>query len=120
MMRLQGHVSEFAVFGIDYDTPDGTAVRDFIHVSDLAAAHVLAVQVLTNGHPSGAYNLGTGFGYSVKEGLKAIAAERTRELPFDVREPRAGDPPSLRANPTSPERELRRKPRESELPTRTR
>src|SRR5258708_36963132 len=99
MMRLQGHVSEFAVFGIDYDTPDGTAVRDFIHVSDLAAAHVLAVQVLTNGHPGGVYNLGTGFGYSVKEVLNAIAAESAQQGPFHVRERRAADPPLLLANP---------------------
>lgn len=117
MMRLQGHVSEFAVFGIDYDTPDGTAVRDFIHVSDLAAAHVLAVQVLTNGHPGGVYNLGTGFGYSVKEVLNAIAAESAREVPFDVRERRAGDPPVLVANPKAAERELGFRPRYSDLRT---
>ena len=117
MMRLQGHVSEFAVFGIDYDTPDGTAVRDFIHVSDLAAAHVLAVQVLTNGHPGGVYNLGTGFGYSVKEVLNAIAAESAREVPFDVRERRAGDPPILVANPKAAERELGFRPRYSDLRT---
>src|ERR1700694_5285689 len=66
MMRLQGPVSEFSVFGIDYDTPDGAAVRNYIHVSDLAAAHILGLHVLTDGHSGGIYNLGTGFGFSVK------------------------------------------------------
>jgi UDP-glucose-4-epimerase GalE len=117
MMRLQGHVSEFSVFGNDYDTPDGTAVRDYIHVSDLAAAHVLGVKVLTDGHPGRIYNLGTGLGYSVRQVLSAIAAETGREVPFDVRERRAGDPPILVANPNLVERELGFKPRYSNLQT---
>jgi UDP-glucose-4-epimerase GalE len=60
MMALQGHVGDFAVFGDDYDTPDGTAIRDYIHVTDLAAAHLLALKLLLQGHSGGAYNLGTG------------------------------------------------------------
>jgi UDP-glucose-4-epimerase GalE len=75
MMRLQEHVAEFSVFGADYDTPDGTAIRDYIHVGDLAAAHVLGLRMLTDGHPGGVYNLGTGIGYSVKQVLTAIAEE---------------------------------------------
>lgn len=58
MMALQGHVADFAVFGDDYDTPDGTAIRDYIHVTDLAAAHVLALKQLMQGHRGGAFNLG--------------------------------------------------------------
>ena len=79
MMALQGHVADFAVFGDDYDTPDGTAIRDYIHVTDLAAAHVLALKLLLQGHAGGAFNLGTGIGFSVREILAAIAAETGRD-----------------------------------------
>ena len=75
MMAIQGHINDFAVFGTDYPTPDGTAIRDYIHVSDLAEAHVAALQHLLAGKPGGAFNLGTGSGYSVKQVLDAIAAE---------------------------------------------
>ena len=81
MMAIQGHISDFAVFGTDYDTPDGTAIRDYIHVSDLADAHVLALRRLIAGGAGGAFNLGTGQGYSVKQVLDAIAAETGRRLP---------------------------------------
>ena len=54
MMALQGHVADFAVFGDDYDTPDGTAIRDYIHVTDLATAHMLALELLIKGHTGGA------------------------------------------------------------------
>src|SRR5260370_19088041 len=71
MMALQGHVADFAVFGDDYDTPDGTAIRDYIHVTDLAAAHLLALNLLLQGHRGGAFNLGTGTGFSVRQILTA-------------------------------------------------
>ncbi len=90
MMALQGHVADFAVFGDDYDTPDGTAIRDYIHVTDLAAAHVLALKLLMQGHTGGAFNLGTGTGFSVREILSAIAAETGREVPHVVKPRRAG------------------------------
>ena len=66
MMALQGHVPDFAVFGDDYATPDGTAIRDYIHVTDLAAAHVLALKLLLDGHSGGVFDLGTGKGFSVR------------------------------------------------------
>src|ERR1700744_2120010 len=75
MMALQGHVDDFMVYGDDYDTPDGTAVRDYIHVNDLAAAHVQALRLLIQGHQGGAFNLGTGNGFSVREILETIADE---------------------------------------------
>ena len=75
MMAIQGYLSDFAVFGSDYPTPDGTAIRDYIHVSDLAEAHVAALTRIAKWKPNGAYNLGTGRGYSVKQVLEAIAAE---------------------------------------------
>src|SRR5262245_31035017 len=80
MMALQGHVADFAVFGDDYATPDGTAIRDYIHVSDLAAAHVLALKLLLQGHGGGVFNLGTGMGFSVRQILAAIAAETGRAV----------------------------------------
>jgi UDP-glucose 4-epimerase len=101
MMALQGHVADFAVFGDDYDTPDGTAIRDYIHVTDLAAAHVLALKLLLRGHCGGALNLGTGTGFSVREILGAIAAETGRKVPHVVKPRRPGDPTYLVADPTA-------------------
>src|ERR1700681_1563481 len=75
MMALQGHIGDFAVFGDDYDTPDGTAIRDYIHVADRAAAHLFRLKLLLQGHSGGAVNLGTGTGFSVRQILSAIAAE---------------------------------------------
>jgi UDP-arabinose 4-epimerase len=99
LMALQGHVSDFAIFGQDYDTPDGTAVRDYIHVNDLAEAHIAALKLLTAGNAGGAFNLGTGVGYSVKQILDAILAETGRAVPVVVKARRAGDPEILVADP---------------------
>jgi UDP-glucose-4-epimerase GalE len=101
MMALQGHAADFAVFGDDYDTPDGTAIRDYIHVTDLATAHLSALQLLMHGHSGGAFNLGTGKGFSVREILSAIAAETGREVPHVVKPRRSGDPTYLVADPTA-------------------
>jgi UDP-glucose-4-epimerase GalE len=117
MMALQGHVSDFAVFGDDYDTPDGTAIRDYIHVTDLAAAHVLALQLLMQGHSGGIFNLGTGAGFSVREILAAIAAETGREVPHVIKPRRAGDPTYLVADPTASRETLKFKPTHSDLAT---
>src|ERR1044071_273370 len=117
MMALQGHLADFAVFGDDYDTPDGTAVRDYIHVSDLATAHVLAVRLLLQGHAGGAFNLGTGTGYSVREILTAIAAETGREVPHVVKPRRSGDPTYLVAVPSAARATLNFRPAYSDLAT---
>jgi UDP-glucose-4-epimerase GalE len=117
MMALQGHVGDFAVFGTDYDTPDGTAIRDYIHVSDLAAAHVLALRLLMQGHSGGAFNLGTGAGFSVRAILAAIAAETGREVPHVVRPRRSGDPAYLVADPTAARETLKFRPVHSDLAT---
>jgi UDP-glucose-4-epimerase GalE len=101
MMALQGHIGDFAVFGDDYETPDGTAIRDYVHVTDLAAAHVQALKLLMQGHAGGAFNLGTGAGISVREILTAIAAETGRVVPHVVKPRRAGDPTYLVADPTA-------------------
>ena len=83
------------VYGTDYPTQDGTAVRDYIHVSDLAAAHVLAVELLLNGAPSLAANLGTGRGHSVREVIAAVERVSGRRVPVRESPRRAGDPPQL-------------------------
>jgi UDP-glucose-4-epimerase GalE len=100
MMALQGHIPDFSIFGDDYDTPDGTAVRDYIHVTDLAAAHVLALKLLMQGHLGGSFNLGTGKGFSVKDILSAIALETGRNVPHTVKPRRAGDPAILVGDPS--------------------
>jgi UDP-glucose 4-epimerase len=117
MMALQGHVTDFAVFGDDYDTPDGTAIRDYIHVTDLAAAHVSALKRLLRGHSGGAFNLGTGTGFSVREILGAIAAETGREAPHLVKPRRAGDPTYLVADPTAARETLDFRAAHSDLAT---
>jgi UDP-glucose 4-epimerase len=117
MMALQGHISDFAVFGDDYDTPDGTAIRDYIHVTDLAAAHVLALELLMQGHSGGAFNLGTGAGFSVREILAAIAAETGREVPHVVKPRRPGDPTYLVADATAARETLKFRTVHSDLPT---
>ncbi len=117
MMALQGHVPDFAVFGDDYATPDGTAIRDYIHVTDLAAAHVLALKLLLQGHSGGAFNLGTGKGFSVREILGAIQAETGREVPHVVKPRRAGDPTYLVADPSAARATLNFKPAHSDLAT---
>jgi UDP-glucose-4-epimerase GalE len=117
MMALQGHVTDFAVFGGDYDTPDGTAIRDYIHVADLAAAHVLALELLMQGHSGGAYNLGTGKGFSVREILSAIAAETGREVPHVVKSRRSGDPAYLVADVSAARATLQFRPVHSDLAT---
>ena len=117
MMALQGHVPDFAVFGDDYATPDGTAIRDYIHVTDLAAAHVLALKLLLTGHSGGAFNLGTGQGFSVREILAAIATETGREVPHVVKPRRAGDPTYLVADASAARETLNFHPAHSDLAT---
>lgn len=117
MMALQGHVGDFAVFGDDYDTPDGTAIRDYIHVTDLAAAHVEALKLLMQGHAGGAFNLGTGTGFSVREILSAIAAETGREVPQVIKPRRAGDPTYLVADPQAARETLNFRTQHSDLAT---
>ena len=115
-----GHRSFVAgtlVVGDDYDTPDGTAIRDYIHVTDLAAAHVLALKLLLEGHSGGAFNLCTGNGFSVREILAAIAAETGREVPHVVKPRRSGDPTYLVADPSAARDTLNFRPTHSDLAT---
>jgi len=86
------------LFGDDYPTQDGTCVRDYIHVTDLASAHVLAVEQLIEGAPSGCFNLGTGRGFSNREVIEAVHRVTGMDVPLEARGRRAGDPAELVAD----------------------
>jgi UDP-arabinose 4-epimerase len=90
-----GRRPALTVYGDDYPTPDGTCVRDYVHVEDLAQAHHLAVEHLLAGRGSGSFNLGNGDGYSVRNILEAVSARAGRPLPVTYAARRPGDPPSL-------------------------
>ena len=91
---------DIQIFGTDYPTPDGTAVRDYIHVADLAAAHVAALKHLIGGGASAALNLGTGTGTSVAEAIAMVEAVTGRKVPVKRVPRRAGDPAVLLADPS--------------------
>ena len=99
LLAVKGKRAELELFGTDYPTPDGTCIRDYIHVNDLAEAHVLALKYLADGGDSIALNLGTGHGYSVKEVLDKVEEVTGREVSKRVAPRRAGDPPALVADP---------------------
>jgi UDP-arabinose 4-epimerase len=101
-----GDREDITVFGTDYDTPDGTCVRDYIHVTDLARAHVLALQALEKGLTHRAFNLGNGQGYSVREVIASVERVTGRPVPVRYGERRPGDPARLISNSTRAAREL--------------
>jgi UDP-glucose 4-epimerase/UDP-arabinose 4-epimerase len=117
LMSLLGHIHDFEVFGADFPTPDGTAIRDYIHVVDLADAHVLALQRLLQGAPSDAFNLGTGVGYSVKEVLDMVSEVTGRMVPAATGPRRPGDPACLVADPSKANSALGFSPKRSDLET---
>lgn len=90
-----GKRSHISVFGTDYPTPDGTCIRDYIHVTDLATAHVLGLQQLLDGGDSAIFNLGNGNGFSVKQVIEAAKRITGCEIPVVECDRRAGDPPAL-------------------------
>ncbi|GAB4389162.1 MAG: UDP-glucose 4-epimerase GalE [Thermodesulfovibrionales bacterium] len=94
----RGEFERLEIFGVDYPTPDGTCVRDYIHVDDLSEAHILALEHLAGGGDSGVFNCGYGHGYSVREVVEA--ARKVTGVRFEVREAarREGDPPALVAD----------------------
>lgn len=94
------------IFGEDYDTPDGTCIRDYIHVNDLAQAHILALESLLAGGPSEKFNVGVGEGHSVREMVRAVEEVTGRKVPFVVGPRREGDPPVLVADSSKLQRTL--------------
>ena len=99
LMSITGEIGALTVFGEDYPTPDGTCIRDYIHVLDLAGAHASALAHLRAGGDSLRCNLGTGRGCSVREIIAIAEAVTGRKVPVTYGERRAGDPPSLVADP---------------------
>jgi UDP-glucose 4-epimerase len=95
-----------SIFGDDYDTPDGTCIRDYIHIEDLIEAHILAMKKLQSGSDSNYYNLGSGEGYSVKEMITAAREVTSHPIPAKTTPRRAGDPARLIASSEKAQKEL--------------
>jgi UDP-arabinose 4-epimerase len=112
-----GQRSHIDIYGTDYPTADGTAVRDYIHVEDLAEAHLRALEHLCAGRESTALNLGTGRGHSVREVITAAEAVSGRTVPRRNTARRAGDPPVLVADASSAREQLGWRARRSDLQT---
>ena len=99
LQAAAGRIPEVTIFGADYPTPDGTCVRDYIHVSDLARAHLLALQALAAGHAGGSYNLGCGgSGYSVMQVIEVARSVSGRDIRLRIGPRRPGDPAVLVAS----------------------
>jgi UDP-glucose-4-epimerase GalE len=110
-----GKRPNITIYGTDYDTPDGTCIRDYIHVTDLAEAHVLALQSLEKGSDSASFNLGTGNGFSVREVIRTAEAISGRSIPVVEGPRRPGDPPRLVADAAKAKDQLGWQPQYDEL-----
>jgi UDP-glucose-4-epimerase GalE len=117
LLAMRGEIPHVTILGTDWNTPDGTCVRDFVHVEDLAEAHVLALEYLASGGPSTAWNLGTGQGYSVREVIACAEKVTGRRVPWLEGPRRRGDPAILIAGVDKVARELGWRPRHSDLET---
>ena len=106
-----GKTNEISVFGQDYGTPDGTCIRDYIHVLDLAEAHIAALEKLAASNGAYVYNVGTGRGYSVLEVIDAIMEITGHMIPIKTAERRAGDTAKLVADSTKIQKEFGWRPR---------
>jgi UDP-glucose 4-epimerase len=115
LKAAMGKIPKVSVFGTDYDTPDGTAVRDYIHISDLSSAHLLALEHLRAGKDSQFINLGNGSGYSVKEVIETSKKVTGRDIPVENAPRRAGDPPQLVGDSTKAREVLGWRPQFPEL-----
>lgn len=98
LQSLDGTDFTLEIYGDDYPTPDGTCIRDYIHVEDLASAHVKALDWLADGRPSENFNLGTGTGSSVLEVVRMVERKTGKKVPYRISPRRAGDPPVLVAD----------------------
>nr|WP_170539711.1 UDP-glucose 4-epimerase GalE [Ruegeria arenilitoris] len=112
---IDGKRDALTVFGTDYDTPDGTCIRDYVHVCDLVDAHVLGLRWLEQGKGSRVFNLGTGTGFSVKEVIAQSHSVTNREVPFNLGPRRPGDCTKLVSGSTRAEAELGWRPKRSRL-----
>lgn len=114
---IEGKRDALTIFGTDYDTPDGTCIRDYVHVCDLVDAHVLGLKWLQDGKGSRVFNLGTGSGFSVREVIDQSRAVTNRAVPFNEGARRAGDATKLVSGSTRAEAELGWTPERSNMKT---
>lgn len=117
ILAALGVRAEFPLFGSDYDTPDGTCIRDFVHVCDIADAHLLALGLLRSGGQTQTLNLGTGEGNSVREVIRTVEAVTGRPVPVREAPRRPGDPARLVASAARAKQTLGWKPRLADLAT---
>lgn len=115
MQRILGQRDEIYIYGNDYPTNDGTCIRDYVHVTDIAKAHELAINALIKGIDSRIYNLGTGNGYSVKEVINIVTDVVGIPVPYTISERRSGDTAVLVASADKIISELGWKPNYSNL-----
>lgn len=114
---ILGQRQKLAIFGDDYDTPDGTCIRDYIHVDDLASAHLRALEYLSSGHDSDIFNCGYGHGFSVKEVIEAVKSVSKSDFSVEISPRRAGDPALLISDNTKIKSMLNWNPKYDDLET---
>ena len=115
LQAITGKRPPLQLFGQDYDTPDGTCIRDYIHVDDLASAHILAINFLIKGGDSGVFNLGSNHGYSVNEVIETAAKVTGQQVPFTYAARRPGDPATLVADASLAKKVLGWQPQYTDL-----
>ena len=115
LKAAKGEYEKLQIFGTDYETIDGTCIRDYIHVDDLAAAHVLALEYLFDYNRSNIFNCGYGHGYSVREVVKTVKKVTEKDFPVEETGRREGDPPALIADSTKIKKELSWEPYHDDL-----
>lgn len=115
LQAISGKRPPLQLFGQDYDTPDGTCIRDYIHVDDLASAHILAINHLNNGGESGVFNLGSNHGYSVNEVIQTAAKVTGKNVPLTYAPRRPGDPAILVADASLAKKVLGWQPKYTDL-----
>jgi len=115
LQAISGKRPPLQLFGQDYDTPDGTCIRDYIHVDDLASAHILAINHLNNGGESGVFNLGSNHGYSVNEVIQTAAQVAGKDVPLTYAPRRPGDPATLVADAALAKKVLGWQPKYTDL-----
>ncbi len=117
LLRAIAHDEPVTIFGNDYNTPDGTCLRDYVHVADIAQAHALALSYLNNGQRSEVFNLGTGCGYTVRQVIDVAQLLCNKKAYIHVQARRAGDAEILLADPTKIKKVLGWQPQYSDLST---
>lgn len=115
LQAASGRRDSISIFGQDYDTPDGTCIRDYIHICDLCEAHLLAIKALQANNKSAAYNLGNGNGFSVKEVIDTAKDVTGKNIKVEIADARTGDPARLVADAALARKELNWKPEFSSL-----